>query len=129
MINNPAQYDINVYQDRDFSNTYIIKDESGILIDISDWTCTAQLRPAYDSDILLANFVIVKDTALSSITTKLTDTVTAAISSTNLISLTATTTSSNMVWDLVVDTTGPPAERFTLITGICTFHDTVTRAV
>jgi len=129
MINNPAQYDINVYQDRDFSNSYIIKDLSGVLIDISDWTLTAQIRPAYDSDILLANFEITKDTVLSTITTKLSDTVTKAMTSTNLISASATTTSSNMVWDLVVDTTGPPAERFTLITGICNFYDTVTRAV
>lgn len=129
MINNPAKYDINVYQDRDFSNSYIIKDESGVLIDIEDWTLTAQIRPAYDSDILLATFTITKDVLTATITTKLTDTVTRAMTSTNLISLSSTTTSSNMVWDLVVDTPAPASERFTLITGICNFYDTVTRAV
>ena len=128
MINNPAQYDIDVYQDRDFSITFIVKDESEILVDISDWTCTAQLRPAYDSDTLIADFTVTKSAELSTITLSLSDTTTAAISAENPITTGSTTTSTNMVWDLVADTVGPPALRFTVITGICTFHETVTRA-
>ena len=126
MINKPAQYDIDVYQDRDFSHSYIIKDSVGDLIDISDWTPTAQIRPAYDSDVLIANMVVTTVTGTSTITTTIDDTVTALISSTNPITLGSSTTSSNMVWDMVIDT---PSERFSLITGICTFHDTVTREV
>lgn len=127
MINNPAQYDIDVYQDRDFSITFIIKDEGGTVVDISGWTCTAQIRPTYDSDTLIANFVITKDVGLSSIILKLSDTTTAAISAENPIDANSTTTSTNMVWDLVADTTSPE-ERFTVITGICNFHETVTRS-
>jgi hypothetical protein len=129
MINNPAQYDIDVYQDRDFNITFIIKDQSGVLVDISDWTCTAQIRPTYDSSTLIANFTVSKDSPTSQITLSLTDTITAGIDAENPITAGSTTTSTNMVWDLVVDSTGPPAERFTLITGICNFNETVTRAV
>jgi len=128
MINDPAQYDINVYQDRDFSKTFLIKDQSGVLVNISDWTCTAQIRPTYDSDTLIANFVVTQDTELSSITISLTDTTTAAITASNPVTAGSTVTSTNMVWDLVVDSTGPPEERFSLITGICNFYETVTRA-
>lgn len=129
MINDPAQYDINVYQDRDFSKTFLIKDQSGVLVNISDWTCSAQIRPTYDSDTLIANFVVTQDTELSSITISLTDTTTAAITASNPVTAGSTVTSTNMVWDLVVDSTGPPEERFSLITGICNFYETVTRAI
>ena len=128
MINDPAQYDINVYQDRDFSKTFLIKDQSGVLVNISDWTCTAQIRPTYDSDTLIADFVVTQDTELSSITISLTDTTTAAITASNPVTAGSTVTSTNMVWDLAVDSTGPPEERFSLITGICNFYETVTRA-
>lgn len=128
MINNPAQYDINVYQDRDFSVTFIIKDQSGVLVDISDWTVTGQIRPTYDSDTLIANLNTSTDSELSSINISLTDTVTAGISAENPINSGSTTTSTNMVWDLVADSSGPPTERFTLITGICNFYETVTRS-
>lgn len=128
MINDPAQYDINVYQDRDFSKTFLIKDQSGVLVNISDWTCSAQIRPTYDSDTLIANFVVTQDTELSSITISLTDTTTAAITASNPVTAGSTVTSTNMVWDLAVDSTGPPEERFSLITGICNFYETVTRA-
>jgi hypothetical protein len=100
-----------------------------VLVDISDWTCTAQIRPTYDSSTLIANFTVSKDSPTSQITLSLTDTITAGIDAENPITAGSTTTSTNMVWDLVVDSTGPPAERFTLITGICNFNETVTRAV
>ena len=128
MINDPAQYDINVYQDRDFSKTFLIKDQSGVLVNISDWTCSAQIRPTYDSDTLIADFTVTQDTELSSITISLTDTTTAAITASNPVTAGSTVTSTNMVWDLAVDSTGPPEERFSLITGICNFYETVTRA-
>lgn len=127
MINDPAQYDINVYQDRDFNKSFVVKDQSGALVNISDWTCHAQIRPTYDSDTLIANFTVTQDTELSSITISLTDTTTAAITADNPITAGSTVTSTNMVWDLVVDSTGPPEERFSLITGICYFYETVTR--
>lgn len=128
MINNPAQYDIDVYQDRDFSISFIIKDESEIPVDISDWTCSSQIRPTYNSETLIADFDISIDTELSRITLTLSDTTTLGINAENPINPGSTTTSTSMVWDLVADTTGPPSERFTVITGIVNFHETVSRA-
>lgn len=127
MINNPAQYDIDVYQDRDFSITFIIKDTEGTLVNITDWTCSAQIRPTYDSSTLIADFVVSTDTETSSINLSLTDTTTSGISAENPITAGSTTTSTNMVWDLVVDDSGTD-ERFSLITGIVSFNETVTRS-
>ena len=127
MINNPAQYDIDVYQDRDFNITFVIKDVDGVLVNIADWTCSAQIRPVYDSDILIADFEVTTTTGTSSITLELTDTTTSGILADNPITASSTTTSSNMVWDLVVDDAAT-SERFSLITGICNFYETVTRA-
>lgn len=127
MINEPAQYDINVYQDRDFFNTFIIKDQAEALIDISDWNLSAQIRPTYNSDILIADFTVTKDESISSITIQLSDTTTRAIEAENPISSNSTTTSTNMVWDLVVEE-GTSGDRFSLISGICNFYDTVTRS-
>ncbi len=126
MINNPAQYDLDIYQDRDFSITFIIKDVDGVLVNIADWTCNAQIRPVYDSDTLIANFEVTTFTGTSSITLELTDTTTSGIVADNPITASSTTTSSNMVWDLVVNDAAAD-ERFSLISGICSFNETVTR--
>jgi hypothetical protein len=126
MINNPAQYDIDVYQDRDFSYTFVIKDTNEVLVNIADWTCHAQIRPTYDSDTLIADFDVTTVTGTSSITLSLSDTTTSGIVADNPITTGSTTTSSNMVWDLVVDDTAND-ERFSLITGIVNFYETVTR--
>jgi hypothetical protein len=126
MINNPAQYDIDVYQDRDFSYTFVIKDTNEVLVNIADWTCHAQIRPTYDSDTLIADFDVTTVTGTSSITLSLSDTTTSGIVADNPITAGSTTTSSNMVWDLVVDDTAND-ERFSLITGIVNFYETVTR--
>lgn len=126
MINNPAQYDIDVYQDRDFSYTFIIKDSNEVLVNIADWDCSAQIRPTYDSDTLIADFDVTTVTGTSSITLSLSDTTTSGIVADNPITAGSTTTSSNMVWDLVVDDTAND-ERFSLITGIVNFYETVTR--
>lgn len=127
MINKPAQYDLDIYQDRDFSYTFIIKDSVGSLVNIADWTCTAQIRPTYDSDTLIADFEITTITGTSSITMSLTDTTTSGIVAENPITAGSTTTSTNMVWDMVVDDSAND-ERFSLITGVVNFYETVTRA-
>lgn len=127
MINNPAQYDIDVYQDRDFSYTFVIKDSAGSLVSLTGWECAAQIRPTYDSDILIADFEVTTVTGTSSITLSLSDTTTSGIVAENPITAGSTTTSTNMVWDLVVDDT-VGEERFSLITGVVNFYETVTRA-
>lgn len=127
MINNPAQYDLDIYQDRDFSTTFIIKDSSGSLVNITSWTCTAQIRPTYGSETLIANFTVTTDVPTSAITMTLTDTTTLAIDAENAITAGSTATSTNMVWDLAVDDVVAD-ERFSLITGIINFYETVTRA-
>ena len=126
MIANPVQQDITIYKDRDFEKTYIIKDSEEALLDISDWTVTSQVRPTYGSDTLIAQMVVTIVTGTSTITTTLDSLVTGAISVDNAISIGSTSTSSNMVWDMVVE---DGEERYTLITGICDFDDTVTREV
>lgn len=128
MINNPAQYDIDVYQDRDFSATFIIKDSTGALVNITGWSCSAQIRPTYGSETLIANFTVSEDVPTSAITITLDDTTTLAIDADNPITAGSTTTSTNMVWDLVVDDVVAD-ERFSLITGIVNFYETITRAV
>lgn len=127
MISNPTEYDIDVYKDRDFYRIYVIKDSAGALIDISDWTVTSQIRPTYSSTELTAQMVVAIDTVASTITTTLESAVTGAIDANTPITLGSTTTAVTLMWDLVVDTIG--GERFTLITGVCEFHDTVTREV
>ena len=126
MIANPVQQDITIYKDRDFEKTYIIKDSEEALLDISTWTVTSQVRPTYGSDTLIAQMVVTTVTGTSTITTTLDSLVTGAISVDNAISIGSTSTSSNMVWDMVVEA---GEERYTLITGICDFDDTVTREV
>jgi len=127
MIVNPTELDIDVYKDRDYSKTFIIKDSEDALLDISDWTVESQIRPTYSSDSLTAQMVVVIVTADSSITTSLESAVTGAIDASTPIDLNSTTTATNLVWDLLVTTVGE--DRFSLITGICNFHDTVTREV
>ena len=127
MITNPVEYDIDVYKDRDYSRSYIIKDSDEALLDISDWTVTSQIRPTYSSTELTAQFVVTTVTGTSTITTSLESAITGAINATTPINLGSTTTSSNLVWDMVITTIS--GVRFTLITGIVDFHDTVTREV
>jgi len=127
MIDNPTQYDIDVYKDRDFYRAYVIKDSADALIDISDWTVTSQIRPTYSSTELTAQMVVTTVTGTSTITTTIESAVTGAIDANTPITLGSTTTAVTLMWDLVVDTVG--GERFTLITGVCDFHDTVTREV
>jgi hypothetical protein len=127
MIVDPTELDIDVYKDRDYSKTFIIKDSEDALLDISDWTVESQIRPTYSSDSLTAQMVVVIVTADSSITTSLESAVTGVIDASTPIDLNSTTTATNLVWDLLVTTTG--GDRFSLITGVCTFHDTVTREV
>ena len=127
MIDNPTQYDIDVYKDRDFYRAYVIKDSADALIDISDWTVTSQIRPTYSSTELTAQMVVTTVTGTSTITTTLESAVTGAINAETPINLASTTTSTNLVWDMVIDTVS--GDRFTLITGIVDFHDSVTREV
>jgi hypothetical protein len=126
MILEPVQYDITVYADRDYSKTFIIKDSVGGLIDITSWEAEAQIRPTYTSNVLIAQFVIIKDIPTATFTISLESAITGAISPTNPITLGSKTSSSNMVWDMAIDAAG---ERFSLITGICNFTGTVSREV
>ena len=127
MITNPVEYDIDVYKDRDYNRSYVIKDSDEALLDISDWTVTSQIRPTYSSTELTAQFVVTTVTGTSTITTSLESAVTGAIDASTPITLASTTTATNLMWDMVVTTVS--GERFTLITGVVDFHDTVTREV
>lgn len=126
MINNPVELDIDVYKDRDYKQVFNIQDGSENPIDITDWTFAAQIRPTYGSDSLIASFTIEKTSTVSGIITMtLADTITADIDTTPEIRIGSTATSNNMVWDMVVEDS--ISDRYSLIQGICTVHETVSR--
>jgi hypothetical protein len=122
-----VELDIDVYKDRDYKQVFNIKDGDDSPIDVSGWTFAAQIRPTYGSDSLIATFTVEKTTAVSGIITmSLSDTETAEIDTTPEIRIGSTTTSNNMTWDMVVE--DDIGDRYSLIQGICTVNETVTRA-
>lgn len=124
MLSQPIIQDIDIYKGRDFKKTYELQDGSSALLNITGWTFKSQIRPVNGSDVLIAEMDISVSTSLSTVTISLTDTVTALITTLNPIKIDSTTTSSNMVWDLSV--TNNNSERYILLAGKCTFHETAT---
>ena len=125
MIVNPANYDLDVYKDRDFSKVIYIQDNEETAIDITDWTFAAQIRPTYSSETLVADFTITVSGTAGKITLTLDDSVTEVIDTSPVIVIGSTTTTTNMVWDLItLDNVG---DRYSIVEGKCTIHETVTR--
>ena len=128
MIDNPVEVDIDIYKDRDFKKTIVVNDSLSAPIDLTDWTFEAQLRPTLGSNTLLADFTI--DTAgvvSGTLVLSLQDTDTIDLEVINPITLGSVVTSATAAWDLVVvDTIG---DRYSLIVGVATIHETVSRVV
>lgn len=129
MISQPVNLDIDVYKDRDFKKVFTLKDDEDAIINLDDWTFAAQIRPTLGSDTLIADFNTTSGTVTASgiITVSLQDAITAGIEVINPITLGSIVTSSNMAWDLVVE--DAVGDRYSLIEGKCTVHETVTRDV
>jgi hypothetical protein len=128
MIDNPVEVDIDIYKDRDFKKTIVVNDSEGTAIDMTDWTFNAQIRPTLGSTTLLATFSIdTTDKDTGTIVLSLADTSTIDLEVVNPITLGSVATSINTAWDLVVvDSVG---DRYSLIVGIATIHETVSRTV
>ena len=128
MIDNPVEVDIDIYKDRDFKKTIVVNDSVGTAINMTDWTFNAQIRPTLGSTTLLADFDINTDSVVSgTLILSLADTATIDLEVVNPITLGSVATSINTAWDLVVvDSVG---DRYSLIVGIATIHETVSRTV
>lgn len=125
MLSQPINQDLDIYRDRDFRKTYELRDGEDNLLNTIGWSFKAQIRPAYGSDILIAQFDLSHSYTYATIVISLTDTVTKNISSENPIALGSSTSSTNMVWDLVAKNNA--GYRYGLLSGKVTFHETVTR--
>lgn len=127
MILQPVIQDIDIYKDRDYSRTYFLKDSVGAAINITDWEFQSQIRPVYGSDTLVAEFTITTVPASGIVYLNMSHDVTIDIDIPTPINISSITTSSNMVWDLVVEDNTD--SRYSLIEGKCTIHETVSREV
>ena len=127
MISQPVNLDIDVYKDRDFEKVFTLKDNEEAIIDLDGWTAAAQVRPSLGSTTVIADFDISMVAASGTITMSLDDAVTADIEIVNPITLGSIVTSSNMVWDMVVNDS--ISDRYSLIEGKCTVHETVTDTI
>jgi len=126
MLTQPINQDLDIYRDRDFRKTYELRDGSDNLLNTIGWSFRAQIRPTYGSDVLIATLTLSHSTTYATIVISLTDEETKLIAVENAVSLGSSTTSTNMVWDLVA--TNNADYRYSLLTGKVTFHETVTRA-
>lgn len=124
MISQPVVENIYVYRGRDFKKTYELQDSEGDLIDITDWDFDAQIRPVYGSDNLIAEMNISISVPLATVTISLNWEVTKLIDAENPINVGSNTTSTNMVWDLMV--TNNADEVYSLLTGKVIFNETST---
>jgi hypothetical protein len=125
MLTQPVQNDIDIYKDRDFRKTFELEDASGKLLNINNWSFAAQIRPAKGSSVLLIQFTVSISTYASTVVISLTDDQTLDLNVENRINVGSTTTSSNCYWDFVA--TNGAGYRYSLIEGIATIHETVTR--
>lgn len=124
MISQPVVENIYVYRGRDFKKTYELQDSNGALIDITNWDFDAQIRPVYGSDNLIAEMNISISVPLATVTISLNWEVTKLIDAENPINVGSNTTSTNMVWDLMV--TNNADEVYSLLTGKVIFNETST---
>lgn len=124
MISQPIVNDIHVYRGRDFKRTYELQDDTGTAIDLTGWSFDAEIRPVYGSDNLIATFNSSTVAVSGTITISLNWETTKTIEAENPINVNSNTTSSNMVWDLMV--TDNVDDVYSLLTGKVIFHETVT---
>jgi hypothetical protein len=108
----PATYNLTVYRDRDFSQTFYLKN-LGEVMDLTGYSGKAEIRENQDAATLLAAFQVTIDPLIGSITLSLTDT------QTILLPGGAT------FWDLVL--TDPHGLRQNYIEGQVNVVGTVTR--
>ncbi|MFA5381957.1 MAG: hypothetical protein WC356_02240 [Candidatus Micrarchaeia archaeon] len=74
----PAKYDLTIYRDRDFSQTFYLKSQ-GTIMDLTDYTVRSEMRPGVDSDTLILAFTTAINIPSGSVTISLTDVQTLAL--------------------------------------------------
>ena len=108
----PAQHDLTIYRDRDFSQVFYFKSH-GAAMDLTGYSAAAQIRLAKDAEDLIVNFDVQIDEAIGQITIGLLHSQTIAMMN-------------NMgLWDLVL--TDPHGLRQNYIEGQVKVSGTVTR--
>lgn len=108
----PANHDLTIYRDRDFSQTFYFKSH-GEAMDLTDYEARAEMRPIKDSTTLIAVFTATINIPAGSITLTLTDVQTLALKD------------NKAFWDLVL--TDPDGLRQPFIEGQVNIQGTVTR--
>lgn len=126
MISNPVVNDIDLYRGRDFEREYKLQDSEENTLDLTGWSFDAEIRPVYGSDNLLATFNTTSGTVLESgiVNVSLGWEVTKDLEVENPINIGSNTTSSNMVWDLMV--TDNNDQVYSIVTGKVILHETAT---
>lgn len=110
----PADHDIVIYRDRDYSKTFVVKDGDGVVIDLTGYEAAAQIRPLKDSATLTQAFTVTVTPAEGKVVISLTDVQTLAL------------TAGKYWWDLVM--TDPSGLRWSYVEGTCFVKGSVTRA-
>ena len=108
----PATYDLTIYRDRDFSQTFYLKN-LGVAMDLTGYTGKAEIRENKDAVDLAVAFQVTIDPLIGSVVISLTDT------QTILLPI------GDMAWDLVL--TDPQGARQNYLEGQVKILGTVTR--
>jgi len=108
----PATYDLTIYRDRDFSQTFYLKN-LGVAMDLTGYTGKAEIRENKDAVDLAVAFQVTIDPLIGSVVISLTDT------QTILLPI------GDMAWDLVL--TDPDGARQNYLEGQVKILGTVTR--
>lgn len=124
MISQPITQDLHLYRGRDFKRTYELKDSEDNTIDLTDWSFDAEIRPVFGSDNLIATFNTSTVPASGTLTISMDWETTKEIDAENPINVGSNTTSSNMVWDLLVNDSND--DVYSLLQGKVIFHETAT---
>ena len=70
----PASHDLTIYRDRDFSQTFYLKDSLRVALDLTGYTGKAEIRENRDAAALIVAFQVTIDPLIGSIVISLTDT-------------------------------------------------------
>jgi hypothetical protein len=110
----PAEHNLTIYRDRDYSKVFVICDVARTPINLTNYSARAQIRPVKDSSELIVSFTVVVVAAEGKITISLTDTQTLALDE------------SKGWWDL--ELTDPSNLRKNYVEGSVAIKRTVSRA-
>lgn len=109
----PADHDIVIHRDRDYSKGFVLKDSDEIIINLTGYSARAEIRPTKDSTTLTIAFTCTITPASGRIDIELTDVQTLSL------------TVGKYWWDLVL--TDSSGKRQSYVEGTAFVKATVTR--